>query len=71
MVSTSGFEPGPHWWEASALATAPSLAQLLIGCAEFGGELRNQQRPKLEEIDMKYGRLNQRKNLWNINVCDS
>ena len=26
MVSTTGFEPGPHWWEASALTTAPSLA---------------------------------------------
>ena len=22
---TSGFEPGPHWWEASALTSAPSL----------------------------------------------
>jgi len=20
-----GIEPGPHWWEASALTTAPSL----------------------------------------------
>ena len=26
MASKSGFEPGPHWWEASALTTAPSLA---------------------------------------------
>ena len=26
MASTPGFEPGPHWWEASALITAPSLA---------------------------------------------
>jgi len=26
MVSTRGFEPGPHWWEASALTTAPFLA---------------------------------------------
>ena len=26
MVSTPGFEPGPHWWEASAPTTAPSLA---------------------------------------------
>ena len=26
MVSTLGFEPRPHWWEASALTTAPSLA---------------------------------------------
>jgi len=25
MASTLGFEPGPHWWEASALTTAPSL----------------------------------------------
>ena len=22
MASTSGFEPGPHWWETSALTTA-------------------------------------------------
>ena len=26
MASTPGFEPGPHWWEASALTTPPSLA---------------------------------------------
>ena len=25
MASTSGFEPGPHCWEASALTTAPPL----------------------------------------------
>ena len=25
MVSTPGFEPGPPWWVASALTTAPSL----------------------------------------------
>ena len=25
MASTPGFEPGPHWWEASALSTAPPL----------------------------------------------
>ena len=25
MASTSGFEPGPHWWEAIALTTAPSF----------------------------------------------
>ena len=25
LVSTPGFEPGPRWWEASALTTAPSL----------------------------------------------
>ena len=26
MASTTGFEPGPHWWEASTLTTAPSHA---------------------------------------------
>ena len=25
MASTPGFEPGPHWWETSALTTAPPL----------------------------------------------
>ena len=25
MASTPGVEPGPHWWEASALNTAPPL----------------------------------------------
>jgi len=25
MTQGPRFEPGPHWWEASALATAPSL----------------------------------------------
>ena len=26
MVSTPGSEPGPHWWEVSALTSALSLA---------------------------------------------
>ena len=30
-ISTPGFEPGPHWWEASALTTAPPL----LPCARF------------------------------------
>ena len=30
MASTPGFEPGPHWWEASALTTAPSLAPQIM-----------------------------------------
>ena len=25
MTSTSGIEPGPRWWEVSALTTVPSL----------------------------------------------
>ena len=30
MTPDLGIEPGPHWWEASALTTAPSL-QVIIG----------------------------------------
>ena len=30
MASTPGFEPGPHWWEASALTTAPALLPFLL-----------------------------------------
>ena len=26
MASKPGFEPGPHWWEVSALTAVPSLA---------------------------------------------
>ena len=25
MMPSTGIEPGPHWWKASALTTAPSL----------------------------------------------
>ena len=25
MTPSRGIEPGPHWWEASALTTAPTL----------------------------------------------
>ena len=25
MTPSPGIEPGPHWWEASALTTVPSL----------------------------------------------
>ena len=28
MMSSPRIEPGPHWWEASALTTAPSLLPL-------------------------------------------
>ena len=32
MTPSPEIEPGPHWWEASALTTAPSLLpQLLNG----------------------------------------
>ena len=29
MTSSPGIEPGPHWWEASALTSAPFIACLL------------------------------------------
>ena len=30
MTPSPGIEPGPHWWEASALTTAPSLHPRII-----------------------------------------
>ena len=36
MASTPGFEPGPHWWEASAFTTAPSLAPENVGVEGWG-----------------------------------
>ena len=30
----SGIEPGPHWWEANALTTAPSLLPVKCSCKD-------------------------------------
>ena len=30
MTPSPGIEPGPHWWEASAITTAPSLLLLAL-----------------------------------------
>ena len=30
MTPDLGIKPGPHWWEASALATAPSLHPVVV-----------------------------------------
>ena len=39
MASTPGVEPGPHWWEASALTTAAPLLWFEGGRVEGeGGE---------------------------------
>ena len=43
MASTPGFEPAPHWWEASVLTTAPSLAPTSFGhrrCAKYQSFLK-------------------------------
>ena len=32
MTSSPGIEPGPHWWKASALTTAPSLLPPKYDC---------------------------------------
>ena len=39
MASLPGFEPGPHWWEASALTTAPPLPLLLDFSRIFQGQI--------------------------------
>ena len=33
MTPSLGIEPGPHWWEASALTTAPSVRN--ADCSEM------------------------------------
>ena len=35
MTRGPGFEPGPHWWEASALTTAPTLLSLIYAMSCF------------------------------------
>ena len=30
MTPSLGIEPGPHWWETSALTTAPSLHPQMV-----------------------------------------
>ena len=35
MTPSLGIEPGPHWWEASALTTAPSLHPAIPGAREI------------------------------------
>ena len=47
MTPDLTIEPGPHWWEASALTTAPSLHPELLNRAEnheqsrIGGSITN------------------------------
>ena len=37
MALTPGFEPGPHWWEGSALTTVPPLLPKVVpGCSKLG-----------------------------------
>ena len=37
MTPSPGIKPGPHWWEASALTTAPSLLPLVKATALYCG----------------------------------
>ena len=46
MAPTPGFEPGPHWWKASAVTTVPSLRQML-------SPLHHPLFPRLDEIEKK------------------
>ena len=32
MAPSLGIEPGPHWWEASALTTTPKVAFFNVDC---------------------------------------
>ena len=41
MTPGPGIEPGPHWWKASALTTAPSLLPPLLLRATSGARNPN------------------------------
>ena len=62
MTPGPGIEPGTHWWEASALTTAPSL--LSNAEKRFA---RNWMRPYTFDLYIDLGtRCSQRSNDWNI-----
>ena len=48
VASTSGFKPGPHWWEASALTTA---SPLLPKCIRM--EVKIMVKPVLKSFGLK------------------
>ena len=37
MTPNPGIEPGPHWWEASALTPAPSLLPIILSLSSDDG----------------------------------
>ena len=39
MTPNPGFEPGTHWWKASALTTVPTLLPEVIKFHESSAEL--------------------------------
>ena len=54
-ASTSGFKPGPHWWEASALTTA---SHLLPKCIPM--EVKIMVKPVLKSFGLKMRSRNNR-----------
>ena len=51
MTLSPGIEPGPHWWEASALTTAPSL---LPEVAYYTFQLSTRVQCKLNDFVQKH-----------------
>ena len=64
MASTLGFEPRPHWWGASALTTAPSLAPHILRQKSVilsTVELPISDHPKCEDLVVGYRRWSLRR----------
>ena len=36
MASTPGLEPGPHWWQASTLTSAPPVLSIVTSIVVLG-----------------------------------
>ena len=59
MASTPGVKPGPHWWEASALTTAPSLASITeVSAGPFQPSRGGKKRYNLRKSDFIIPRFN-------------
>ena len=57
LTPALGIDPGPHWWEASALTTAPSLHPKITKCPPNANPKQNQYMKSLgsrEHLAMSY-----------------
>ena len=52
IASSSGIDPGPRWWEARALTTAPTLLVVIVRSARFANQSQDKCRQISRDIRM-------------------
>jgi len=55
----AGIEPGPHWWEASALTTAPSLLPKLSPKNSSNSQIKAEAKQNFTDTDYAFKLYNQ------------